>query len=746
MYLMMQLVVGKVFPIVYGEVNRSPVIMTKDRRDKVIHIGICTAYTAATKTIDVTWLSSTYPTLNSLANKYLKIIYGTDKHSTLTDEDNDNSLVGVIKKITSNSTVSHGTNTGTLVVDTDFPEEMRDWVNSPNGCVFEILDADIEYSAWRILAGDNFAVGGFQTEAGVAEPTFIFDDGLKKFLQLDSTQYEKTISSVGGHTLHIIDFNVSYLIGRDKLNLILDYVELDRVINTAGAAPSIQQFDAGIYVGHEYTNENYSINNDLTTKSTLNTGGITNRLNVYDFNAHYKEIHWDLMQLYKYLQTTNREQLDFSKAYLTIKLAWDLAAVSGPCLWSLELRFLSYDETASEGSNTPPQAAHILQKRFILGKFLTGATSDDGTIYALPAFIDAIDGDDDVYRDNRVELEGITDPKGLINKHAALILRGGGTTGDRTHIDIIDIYSVGVVFERQISLADAKEFYGNIKGRKDFASDALISAGTYQDHPFFCVAHALIAENGFTTTELNFSFADSTKFAFTLIDQMDTIDFLETVAKQTASKIIVNKAGVWSNVKYDSTKTFKVSRTNTPNDLDIFDQTGAWSTGTGKFTKHPILNINDIKLTPTNDCYSNFIVNYNYNYGANKFDSMLYIYSDGTTNLVDGDLENHAVTDLQTLIAASPADALKLELDFVRDQVTAGTILERYLERLYKRWWTFTFRTWWSAFEYDIGDIINVRHSMLAKLFSATYTTKRWEIVEKTLRSGGGVDITVVEN
>jgi len=452
--------------------------------------------------------------------------------------------------------------------------------------------------------------------------------------------------------------------------LIVDYVELDKVFKTDGSH-SIQQFDAGSYIGHEYANEDYSIDEDLTTKTVLNTGGITNQFN---FSSQYKEIHWDMMHLYKYLQQTNREQLNFSKAYLTIKLDWDFTATSGLCIWSLELRFLSYDPTASEATNTPPQAAYTLQHKFILSKALAIGTNASGTINALPEFIDSVDGDDDIYRDNRMELEGITDPKSLVNKHAALILRGGGSSASRTHTDIVNISSVGLVFERQVALVDAKEFFGYMQGRKDFASDALISAGTYQEHPFFCVAHALIAENGFTATDLNFDFTDSTKFAFTLSEQVETSTFLENAAKQTGSKLIVNKSGIWSNIKYDSTKTFRVSGTNTPNDLDIFDQTGAWNTGTGKFTMHPILSIDDIKLTPTNDCYSNFVVQYNWNYASQKYDGMVYIYSDGTTNLVDGDLENHVVTDLQTLISNSPADSgatVKLELDMVRDRVTA---------------------------------------------------------------------------
>ncbi len=737
-------VVGKIYPIIYGEVNRSPIIMTKDRRDKIIHIGICTAYTAATKVVDVTWISATFPTINSLANTYLKVVYGTDKSADLTGDPNDDSLIGAIKKIVSN-TNSTGVGVGTLTLDTEFPEEMRDWINSDQGVVFEILDADMEYSAWRILSTDNFAYEGFQAENSVDSPAFLFDTESKDFLQLDSTQYQKTTSSVGGHTLHIIDFDVSYLIGRDQLNLIVDYIELDKIFATNGSH-SIQQFDAGVYTGHEYANEDNSIDDDLTSKATLNTGGITNQFN---FSSIYKEIHWDLLYLYKYLQQTNREQLKFSKVYLTIKLDWNFDAVSGACIWSLELRALSYDRLSNEAGNTPPTAAHILQHKFILSKSLGSGASDSGSIYALPAYVDSVDGDDDTYRDIRLEFESVTQAVQLANKHAALILRGGGTSGSRTHIDIIDIYSVGITFERQIALADAKEFYGNIKGRKDFASDALISAGTYQEHPFFCVAHALIAENGFTTSELNFDFSDSVKFAFTMLDQMDTTTFLENAATQTGSKILVDKSGIWTNDKYDSTKTFKVSGTNTPADLDIFDQKGSWNTGTGKFTIHPILDINDIKLTPTNDCYSNFVVQYNYNHGSNKFDSMLYMYSDGTTNLVNGDLENHTVADLQALIAASPADSdatIKLELDFVRDQVTAGTVVERYITRLHKRWWSFTFKTWWSAFEYDIGDIVNVRHDMLTKLFPGTVTTKRWEIVEKTLLTGGGVDLTVVEN
>jgi len=97
--------IGQVYPIVYGEVDKSPIIMTKDKRDSIIHIGVCTAYTAATKTIAVTWISSTFPTLNSLANTYLRIIYGTDKSADLTGESNDDSLVGVIKKIVSNKLI-----------------------------------------------------------------------------------------------------------------------------------------------------------------------------------------------------------------------------------------------------------------------------------------------------------------------------------------------------------------------------------------------------------------------------------------------------------------------------------------------------------------------------------------------------------------------------------------------------------------------------------------------------------------
>lgn len=751
--------VGKCYPVVYGEVTRSPILMTKDRTDTVIHIGICTGYNATTKTINVTWLSAPFPTLNSLANKYLKVIYGTDKSDDYVG-DGDQSLEDVVRVIVSN-TLPDAQGVGSLVIDENFTYEARVWGSSDYGIIFEVLEAEVEYSAWKILSGDNFEYEGFQEENGVDEPVFIYDGDGKKFLQLDPLQYVKTTDTLGSDTIHILDFNVSYLIGRDRnqLSLIIDYIELYNIFNTLGNH-SIQQFDAGNYIGHEYSPEANINDGDLTTSAQMDTTAITN---AWDINNHYKEVHLDMMNVYKYLYESNKDQLSFSRAFVTLKLDYDFYAINGTCGISLLVRLEQYDYTSNEVGNQPPSGAHILEtKHLLFGTHAaagSGSPAISGSINAIPVFIDSVSGDDDAYRENRMEVINITEAKDLLNKHIALVLYAGGygIGGSAQHREIIDLYSLGVVLEREISLSDQKVFYGNIKGRQDFASDELISASTFEDDAFFVIAHVLISFCGFDVSlfdagwELK-STADSSRlrFGFTVVEPIMITSFLEQVARETCEKIVLDRDGLWSHISYNAVQTFKHSGTSTPDGYDIFHYVGTWGLvlTDAFFENHALLDFQNIRLSDVDDCYSNFVIRYNKNYASNEYESTVYIHSDGTTNLENANLDGTTVSALQTLISNSPANSdelFELDLDFVRDVGTASKVLQRYIQRYYKRWYIVEFTAWWSSLTHKIGDIINVQHPMLENLF-AGYATKKWEITKKQIQvQGGGIYFEAVE-
>jgi len=91
--------------------------------------------------------------------------------------------------------------------------------------------------------------------------------------------------------------------------------------------------------------------------------------------------------------------------------------------------------------------------------------------------------------------------------------------------------------------------------------------------------------------------------------------------------------------------------------------------------------------------------------------------------------------------------------DFTSDQTTAAILLDflsknaDHSGRLSKKYYVGKFSTWLNGIIAEQWDIINVRHPIIAGVYSATYKTKKWLVlgVKPTMSKMPVVSITAVE-
>ena len=767
-------IVSKFKPVVYGEVDYSPCLMTLNSQketylgviDNLNYVRDVNGNIKLAPSLGVKWMSATRPSTGELAGKYIKIVAGNDSTASLTPDEEDQSMVGIIKRVLHNTGSPNEGDMDLLTLDSWYKRpDPRLMKTSQYGVMIEVLEADMQYTCFEESDTDDFDNLGFQIDPvnDVASALYIWDDASRSFLQLDSTQYyyaTKTESPFVQYT-NIITFHPNYLVGRDKVNLVLGWIRPKLPWNPNTGIRAIRVNSVG---GHgAWTSLDNAIDGSMTSYANW----------TIDKEVRYGE-EWalalfDIMDTFEYLKTTGKEYNGFDKVCLAMKFSYhfqDKMIIAG---------LKSGGFTIAVGAHpyhpdifTNPAYYPAADTKFVVFDYWNSVYYtyiESGNIFtminSMPLSVDS-SGNDDKYRELKVSLIEAGNAESFLNYMLGITVKTGlrlTVSGAAQTVQAqIHLFDLRLVFERSIDLADKKILYGYLKGRKDFktAGSQLISVNTFQDDAFFVLPHLLISENSLSKELFDDAVAwpmkatsDSSRlrFDFCLTEDIKTTEFLEKVAEQTCEKIVVDKDGNWKHTKFNIAKTFKISGTSTPANFDIFDYVGEHSGSPDVFTKHGLLGLGDILLTDVGDCYNNFVIKYKINYATKEYEKMVYMYQDGTNNITASYLDGTTIGNLQSLIAASPAlneTKFELEMDLVRDDATATKVLQRYIEAYYKRRWTIRFKAWWSAVTHDVGDVINVRHPTINTMF-ADYATKKWEIFYKNINMSGGIDFDVVE-
>jgi hypothetical protein len=767
-------IVGKFKPVVYGEVDYSPCLMSLNSQketflgvvDDLSYVRDGNGNVKAAPGLGVKWMSPTRPNTGELAGKYIKIVAGNDSTASLTPDEDDQSMAGIIKRVLYNSGAANEGDLDLLTLDSWYKRpDPRLMKTSQYGVMIEVLEADMQYTCFEESDTDDFDNLGFQIDPvnNVASPLYIWDDGSKSFLQLDSTQYyyaTKTQSPFVQYT-NIITFHPNYLIGRDKVNLVLGWVRPKLAFNPNTGIREIKVNSVG---GHgAWSSLDHAIDGSMTSYANWTIDKEVR------YNEEWALALYDMADVFEFLKTTGKEYNNFDKVCLAMKFSYkfkDKMTIAGLKSGGFSIAVGAHPYHPNIYSN--PAYYPAADTKFVVFDYWNSVYYtfiQSGNIFtiinSLPLSVDS-SGSDDKYRELKATLIEGGNAESFLNYMLGITVKAGlrsTTSGAAQTVQAqIHLFDLRFIFERSIDLADKKILYGYIKGRKDFktAGSQLISVNTFQDDAFFVLPHLLISENSLSKTLFDDATAwpmkatsDSSRlrFNFCLTEDIKTTEFLEKVAEQTCEKIVVDKDGNWRHSKFNTSKTFKVSGTNTPANFDIFDYVGEYSGEPATFTKHGLLQLGDILLTDIGDCYNNFILKYKINYATKEYERMVYMYQDGTNNITESYLDGTTVGNLQSLIAASPAlneTKFELEMDLVRDDITATRVLQRYIEAYYKRRWTIRFKAWWSAITHNVGDVINIRHPTINTMF-ADYATKKWEIYYKNINMSGGIEFDVVE-
>jgi len=246
--------------------------------------------------------------------------------------------------------------------------------------------------------------------------------------------------------------------------------------------------------------------------------------------------------------------------------------------------------------------------------------------------------------------------------------------------------------------------------------------------------------------------------AFQLTEQQEVNNILDGIGEQCRTIIYRDEENKLTAKAWDTTDFFPHSGTNTPGDLDIFQEScspAADGTGNEIMTRNPIMDFTLEQINPA-DVKNSFVLNYKKNYATSGYEGTITMDNgDGTvgsvgTSLIAGDeayMENsQTIIGLETLCAGSytncdsTTQTLKIDADYIRDRATAVKLFQHLIETRAPIRHVATIRTRENpALWVENGDMINIRHRRIYEYCGIpTAQKKKWLVYRNDHSLGDG--------
>jgi len=275
--------------------------------------------------------------------------------------------------------------------------------------------------------------------------------------------------------------------------------------------------------------------------------------------------------------------------------------------------------------------------------------------------------------------------------------------------------------------------YVDVKGAKDDASGTITgSADALLENPADILEGILrwrlnwTANTHFRTSSFDTARAalSGWKFAFSMNEQTNLIDFLDRYASESKSRIFWDYQDMLVMVVFDSTAGFPMSGTDTPADGDIYTYDPDISGGA--YSQNPILDDYFwFGKTPLADVRNEFYFHYRKNPATGQYDKLLFCTASDNNLASPGTYQTQCANSQSNNKVKA---RLTMECDFIRDDTTAENLLKYYADRLLERKYLVKFRTWYNACGLEPGDFINIRHPLIENVVSGM-DTKKWEVI-----------------
>ncbi len=239
-------------------------------------------------------------------------------------------------------------------------------------------------------------------------------------------------------------------------------------------------------------------------------------------------------------------------------------------------------------------------------------------------------------------------------------------------------------------------------------ADLAISAGEYTGASLAVEINAnFVAEGSYPGIVLSYSSVGTGKFWFDDLVGYGGVGFNWTASSRQIGRFL----------------GFDISADDTlPTSGTITGDFGLWA---DSWVENPIAS-GSIKLTKqSEDIITDITVNYNRDNGG---------VFQATTNTTDNTYHAEVIADI-------------FEHDFTKDSATAIIYRDFLKDRLAKRHWMCSFKTFINAIHVEMWDVINIRHPLLAGMFTtATMNSKEWVVLDVSIVTGSmEVVITAIE-
>lgn len=210
-------------------------------------------------------------------------------------------------------------------------------------------------------------------------------------------------------------------------------------------------------------------------------------------------------------------------------------------------------------------------------------------------------------------------------------------------------------------------------------------------------------------------------FNISIHNQISAFDLLQDLALQAACKLFFS---------YD--KKIKIKAYNSSNSLNYYYVGNSSITNPAESLNYGRIVDGSLLLVPISlaDVYNKIEVYYLWDYGRNKYRQSVYV--DGSDSNWD------TVTDTTAIANCAAANTnyhvnqtFNFEASAIQDKTTAERLCDYFSGRLTRRLYVCSFECGLEGIQIELGDFVNIQHSLISGIWSGTYTTKKWEVIER---------------